>query len=606
MSGPVWQEFAGNMRIGALTGMIGGVILGLLFAAATLALNPILLGSSRDVVVLTLGLVLVYGVFCLALGLIGALGKTAIFARTGQHVSDTKTAAFVTGAVFFTICAVYGYSWCRWHRIGGLGPEGHAGTEQIPIVLTILAVAALLARLMTYAFYLLIVFFKKPERRQPGDLTKAFLVLAYMSVAFAIFLTVLRLTRPDSVPAVALKQEDIVETAPMRVLAIDGLGSTDLQRLSGRGLLDPLEGYLRGNAAEVAWPGHDIAPAIWTEVATGRPLEGHGISGYQAQVVRGLSRSFTVGPNQVGLFQLFQDVLPFFRLTRPVPLRSSMRGSKGLWNIATDAALTTAVTNWWVSWPAERVLGVVISDHTYLRLQVEAGNGLRSEGETYPGSLLAEVAGFADAENETVASAVETFETLGLPGDVLQSDVFYARAAMHVLGTVEPHLWMLHLPGPDVVRRLLLRDVHDPVERKRRLDVALDTYASTIFPILAPLGAELGVRTVWLSLPGTPLPGEDARQGRIVVSSPERTAPNSELPEVHLPDLAPTFLWLLGLPFSEDMPGSVRTDFADADTLGPPRSVVSYGGLKPPDEPFESSVTDPARLELLRSLGYID
>src|SRR5690606_18576787 len=150
----------------------------------------------------------------------------------GRSLSDTKTAAFVTGAVFFLITGTYGYLWCRWHRIGGLVPEHAPTMANLGTLLAIAAVAVLLARLLTYAFYLLIVHFKKPERRQPGDMRKAFFVLVYMAGAFAIFLVVLQLTRPGMMRLSGLNREDIVESdTPVLFLGIDGLGRSDLERL---------------------------------------------------------------------------------------------------------------------------------------------------------------------------------------------------------------------------------------------------------------------------------------------------------------------------------------------------------------------------------------
>ncbi|MEZ4654231.1 MAG: alkaline phosphatase family protein [Candidatus Eisenbacteria bacterium] len=442
------REARNNLRVGLLTGLLGGVLLGLLFATATFALNPELLDSVKDVLVLSLGLQAVYAVFCLALGLLGALGKTILFAFTGRSLSDTKTAAFVTGTVFFLITMTYGYLWCRWHRIGGLVPEHRPTMAELPVLLVVAAVAVLLARLLTYAFYLLIVHFKKPDRRQPGDMRKAFFVLLYMVGAFVIFLVVLQLTRPGENHFAGLSREDVVAVDhPVVLLGIDGLDRSDVERMLGAGRLSS---FARGAKAAVTVGGQPIPPVAWTLVATGRTLEAHGIVDYQAQLVRGLSRPFTVSPNQVGLFQLFQDVLPFFRLTRPVPMRSYMRGSKGLWNIASDAGLESAVVNWWVSYPAEKVQGRMVSNQTFLRLVLEgkagresghnsrpddpdvggssvgagSGSGMRSgsgsdgtkitdpsarsedphgplrlegQGETFPSSLLQELAPLADA-----------------------------------------------------------------------------------------------------------------------------------------------------------------------------------------------------------------
>lgn len=626
----IGAEFVNNLRVGLLTGSIGGVLLGLLYGAATLVLNPELLHSVRDVLVLVAGLGLVYAAFCMALGFLGAVAKTALFVRSGQSLSDTKTAAFVTGAIFFAISALYGYQWCRWHRLGGLSPEGHPGLEDLPIVVAILAVAAFLARLLTYAFYLLIVHFKKPERAQPGDLRKAFLVLAYMAGAFAIFVLALRLGS-SSAGSVDLNVEQIRPLdAPLRVLSIDGLSAADTEFLARSGRLGELGTLLHGGQADVHGVTEPIAPVTWTRVATGRRLEAHGIVDYQAQVVRGLSRPFTVGPNQVGLFQLFQDVLPFFRLTRPVPMRSYMRGSKAIWNVATEAGRSCAVVNWWISYPAEEVHGTVVSDQARLRLEAELGlstastgsldparmRAIRPQGETYPGSLLLEIAPLSVPDSASVPAlqdATRRLAALGLPREVIASDLFHARVALHLLERDTPDLWMLHLPGPDVLRRLLRRQIDEPRAREAAFREAADAYWSVLGPVLRPLadvanddGRTSPARTIWLSLPGWPLADEDAAVGRLVITGPgSRGTP---LAPMELEEICPTLLWLLGLPYSAEMPGRPRTEvLTESAHLAAPVEVARFGPLRPPRNlPPTDPGMDRARLELLRSLGYID
>lgn len=638
------REAANNLRVGLLTGLLGGILLGLLFGTATLALNPQLLESLTDVVILVLGLQAVYAVFCIALGLIGAFGKTAIFSFTGRSLSDTKTAAFVTGAVFFLITGTYGYLWCRWHRIGGLVPEHAPTMANLGTLLAIAAVAVLLARLLTYAFYLLIVHFKKPERRQPGDMRKAFFVLVYMAGAFAIFLVVLQLTRPGMMRLSGLNREDIVESdTPVLFLGIDGLGRSDLDRLlrdssrASTGERNWTDGLANGARARVEIAEATIPPATWTLLATGRSLEAHGIVDYQAQMVRGLSRPFTVNPSQVGLFQLFQDVLPFFRLTRPVPMRSYMRESKGLWNMATDAGLESVIVNWWVSWPAEKIQGRMVSNQTYLRLKMSGATEraptaplirLAPEGETYPGSLLQELAPLANARfgevgSDSAAVASDTagrtraslqrasavLTELGIPMEAIESDYFYARATAHLLRTGRPQLCMLYLPGPDVLRRLIDRNVADPQERRAAWLRALDAYWSVLDPVLdRAFDASPGRRRILLALPGSPFPGDPLESGVLAASGPG-IAPGEIAEPFPLVDFAPTVLWLLGLPHSEEMDGAPRTDLlqpAAAEALGEPRVIASYGRLEQDDRPTPSGELDEPMLELLRSLGYLD
>jgi len=631
------EELRNNLRVGLVTGGFGGLLLGFLFAAATLALNPQLLQSFRDILVVLLGLQLVYGVFCLSLGVVAALGKTLWFTFTGQKVSGTKTAAFITGAVFFLISAIYGFHWCRWHRIAGLAPEEVPTRSELPILLTIIAVSILLARLMTYAFYLLLIHFKKPERRQPGDLRKALLVLLYMGGAFTLFIGVLHFSQSAEKRFSGLNVDDISKrVAPVRLVGIDGMDERDVERLCGLDLLDWGTPCLDATTAPVLIGQRErqIAPLAWTVVATGQPLEAHGIVDYSAEVVRGLSRPFTVRPNQVGLFQLFQDVLPAFRLTRSMPMRSYMREAKGLWNMADDGGLETTVVNWWVSWPAERIRGAVVSDRTYLRLQNrerESGDVSGSDYETYPASLLSELQPFAT--DPIAAGATETasvrrskparerpsirfapnaatlalFAELEIPRTVLDADVFNARAALHLWKTKTPDLWILHLPGPDVLRRVLSRRIADPRVRQASYDRALEAYWETLGPILAEAyRSTVGYRAI-LTLPGWPLSPARGQRGTLSLTGP--SVLTGDHPEIAIGEIAPTVLWLLGLPSSEEMSHPPRIGFFEPALIDsfPPRQIHSYGALETRAlERIAAGDMDRERIELLRSLGYID
>lgn len=619
------EEARNNLRVGLLTGLIGGLILGFLFSAATLTLNPELLGSARDVLVLVIGLQVVYVAFCLALGLLGALGKTLIFSRTGRKLSDTKTAAFITGAVFFLITGFYGFVWCRWHRIGGLDPETGPAMADLPMLVTIAAVAALLARLMTYAFYLLIVHFKKPERRQPGDLRKAFFILVYMAGAFGVFVVFLRLTAEPVVAGPGLTQEEVhAPQGQVLLLAIDGMGLSDLQALRAQDLFPWPSVYDGGAAQAVAVPRHTVPPVTWTVVATGQGLESHRIVDYQAQVMRGLSRPFTVSPNQVGLFQLFQDVLPWFRLTTPVPMRSYMRGAKALWNIATDAELETVLTNWWITWPAERIQGRVVSDLAYVRLSGQARDDV--DRETYPSSLLTELrpfvearpAGLDDAEFAALQTCLATFRRLGLPEDIVQSDLFYALSARELLHRETPDLWMLHLPGPDVLRRVFAR--HPAAQRSAAdFDAALHAYWRVLAPVLSACAsvATPPAYKVCLALPGYAYPAERQEDGWLGVLGPGGPSPQGSSPQpdpartgepLALTDIAPTILWLLGLPASREMDGAPQPGLitAHGDSLPEIRWIDGYGRPAAGEPPRASGPLDKEMLERFRSLGYID
>jgi hypothetical protein len=666
------EELGNNLQIGLGAGLIGGALLGFLAAAATLALNPVLLRSFGDVIRLLLGLQFVYAIGCLALGLIGASIKTLVFLATGRQLSDTKTAAGVAGFAFFLLGALYGFSWCRWHEIGGLAPDSPLRFRDLPVLLAIALVAALLARLMAYAFYILIVYVKKPELRRPGDLRRTGFVLFYMAIVFALSVAVMRFTSKPPAAQSGLTRETIHPTGrQVRLLGTDGMDAEDVRWLRSRGHLGWAERLLQGVRAAVEVPAGGVPPMVWTIVATGKDLAAHGVVDYQTQVVKGLKTTLRIGPNQVGIFDLFHTVLPFFHMTRSEPIKSYMRESKGLWNMAAEARLRVVAVNWWVSWPAERVRGAVVSDHAWLKLtgpiaaeeagaeasaasqtaaraaasvlipedgMVGAMTPLRPDGEplllereTWPPRLLMELSPLAGLDGADslprlelsdslcarygpppAPEALAVFRRVGLPIDILRSDLFYAQSAALLLDRENPDLWMLHLPGPDILRRVLQIRYPRPAEREAARREALEAYWATLDPAVAACvrsreDGNRDTRLLWLTLPGKPWPDADAgpRAGMLAVTGGGGNASGRMLPSpVQLSEIAPTVLWLLGLPVARDMDGSPRTDALAADAEGV-RWIASYGRQQAEGLEQAAGTLDQEMLERFRSLGYI-
>lgn len=670
------RELANNLQIGLATGLVGGGLLGFLGTAASLALNPGLLGSAGNVVRLLIGLQIVYGLLCLGLGLAGAAAKTLFFVATRRSISDTKTSAFAAWTVFFLIGGLYAFSWTRWQKIGGLAPGEPVTVAQIPVLLAVAAVSAILSAVTAYAFYLLIVHVKKPERRRPGDLRRAFLILLYMAGAFVVFLAVARVTSKRPATEGGLTRDAIhPQGRAVALFAIDGLDEGDLDRLQAAGRIGWAARIRQGMRGTLAAPETPVPPMDWTLAATGQSLASHGITDFQAQVVRGLPVPVAIGPDQLGLFELAQNVLPFLRLTRSIPVKSWMRETKGLWNMASDAGKRTVVVNWWVSWPAERVRGAIVSDHAWLKLAGEVptidgddpesrariaarvaasvqtpgpgmegalspvrpdGQPLLLERETWPNTLLLELAplawsgtaagpaGIAETrefapDDSSLHEALITFDRLGIPRDVLRADLFHARAAAWLFDRDDPALWMLHLPGPDIIRRVLAKRDLPPAPRERARQEALEAYFRAVDPALEPLVAGIvpgvapdsaaGRLALLLTLPGLPWPDAPPRtSGALALAGPGIEGGAAAGP-VELAEVTPTVLWLLGLPVGRDMAGAPRLDLvpgALAGRLSPVRSIPTWGRQETEGLQQAASSLDAEMLERFRALGYIN
>jgi predicted AlkP superfamily phosphohydrolase/phosphomutase len=96
------------------------------------------------------------------------------------------------------------------------------------------------------------------------------------------------------------------------------------------------------------------SPLLWTSIATGKLPEKHGIRAYR--------------DNQTGVINIAQG---------------NSRITKTFWNILSDSGIRVGVVNWWVTWPAEKINGYIVSDK-YRRT--------RSRNQlTYPPNLINEL-----------------------------------------------------------------------------------------------------------------------------------------------------------------------------------------------------------------------
>jgi hypothetical protein len=599
-------ELRNNLLIGVSIGVIGGGAVGLLMTVTTLFLNPGFLGSFRDLLVLTAALTGVYVVLALALGLAGALLKTALYLVVRRRLSDTKTAAFAMGSFFFLLVAIYGISWCRWNGVGGANREEWFTLRALPVYLVVLATSLVLSRLFTYAMYVLVVYWKKPHLAKPGDWKKAFFVLAYVAAFTLVFMVVMRATTTPPRGEGGLHPADVAPWGEsVAVLGLDGM---TLERLEGmiRDMDAPvLQVFLREAARIRLDPGEGLIPPIqWTSLVTGQTYRRHGIADYKVETLRGLRSPLIVRPGQVGLYEAFNHVLPFFRLTRSLALRSQMRQTKALWNLMTEVGRRSLVVGWWATWPAEKIRGAMISDHSYLtlrRLLRERGGGGwgpetrdRLDGETYPPTLLLELAPIMeDSLREAPA---------GIPLGLLNTDRFHLQAALALQASVHPDLTLLYLPGPDVIKRMLARE--DPEGWRSRFPRRARAYLETL---LRPLEAYLETPATYHVLIVLPGWKEEAADGWMLLRGPGIRS-GEEIPGRHgLPEAAATLIHLLGLPVAWDLGGgpvleALQPEFAAARPL---REVETYGYRTATLAAPAQGSPDEEMLERLRSLGYI-
>src|SRR5262245_29652698 len=148
------------------------------------------------------------------------------------------------------------------------------------------------------------------------------------------------------------------ENAPIYIIGLDGASWNLIDPIMKTGKLPHLR-KLRENGTWAAlsstYPAHSAF--LWTTIATGKTKEKHGIG------------DFTVKQGE-----------------SETPSTGNMRRVKAFWNILSDRNIPVSVVNWWVTWPPDKVNGLMVSDR-YRMGKYRQNN----EDVTYPPALKNEL-----------------------------------------------------------------------------------------------------------------------------------------------------------------------------------------------------------------------
>ena len=366
-----------------------------------------------------------------------------------------------------------------------------------------------------------------------------------------------------------------------------------------------------------------LSPVVWTTIATGKTPEEHHIGHFVAR------------NEQTG---------------EQLPVTSQMRQVKAIWNIFSDAGRKVDVVGYWATWPAETVNGAIVSDHTcYHFLFGEGVTGAPDDtGTVYPpelektiaplvrrpGDLKPEdVAPFVHVSADEFARPFEFNDDLSQFKWALATAESYRRIGLQLWQTQHPDLLMVYIEGTDSTAHLFghlfraqglagelaaqQQRFGDAVEQMYHYaDAILGEYLKAIddhttLVVLSDHGFELGV------LQEDPSKTRDMRRVSeqyhrlegILYLYGNHVKAGARIDQPAILDVTPTLLALGGLAPARDMRGRVLREALDlkpeARTMlsyeSGPRLAAASGG-----EPKHDEKVDPAVLEHLRSLGYLN
>ena len=429
------------------------------------------------------------------------------------------------------------------------------------------------------------------------------------------------------------------------LLAVDGLSFPLIQKWVALGHLPTINGLIKRGCSGLLKP---FAPSnsavIWTSVMTGMNPRKHGIDSFIHYKIgeRVISKTAVKRMLRCGARPLFR-LMKKKGYIQDASFSLPMIQQKMLWELFAQENRNVGVINWWFSWPAIQVPGFIISDRIhYWRLhERSSGSSLPEAHLVYPKSLLDKMKSLVVNPFDIAYDIYERFMRLGR-SDIdqmknshykrhqLMSEFKYLyaqdesvrRLALFCLDKfAQPDFFALYFRGIDIISHCALkyaegnRDSSITDEEAERFGETVHEYYqyldATLGEIIDSLSPDTTIMVVsdhgFEKEPDGRFGHRKTRPSGLFMLSGLQIKQGLVLTGASLYDIAPTLLYLAGLPLSQEMDGSLLKGCIDEPFLNahPVQSISSYGiperktevGLAEDDEEIK---------ERLRALGYID
>lgn len=583
-------------RMSLRIGLLAALLLGPAAAIGVASRLPGLISGPRDAIVVTLYLAAIFGAAATL-----ASWAVSLAVRTAARNASASTARRIgifAGTLTGIASLVYLTLW--WGATGGAVWSSPVRT------LVALAGAVAVSLLLGHAVAVSALALLAREERGLEDLrapaTSWPLLLAAGGLAFLAASGLLAASAtPRGSTAAEVPDMAVVPTGQrVLVLGMDGFDRRLFEEVSSTGALPHLSRLLRHARIAEPMPREADPAAVWTTVATGVRPDEHGVTALELRRLAGVQGSVESGSRSAAI-RAVGAVTDLLQLTRPSAATAIDRRHKTMWEVAADKGLNAAVVNWWATWPATGTRATVISDRAPLRLE----RGGAQSAEIAPAALYeplrARWPAIVALARELASQADESVRRSAW---LDAEQVLVARDPL--LGA--PDLLAVYLPGLDIAQHALLQRGGEgplpPSILAARLEI-LRGYYRYLDRIVGELLGEAGDDSVIVTVTHPGRVGGDARAS-IAISGEVASAPHGAM-RTSLLDVAPTTLYLLGVPISNEFAGrplldSLRPDFIERH---PVREVASYGRYAADAPPGEGAPLDREMMERLRSLGYI-
>ena len=418
---------------------------------------------------------------------------------------------------------------------------------------------------------------------------------------------------PVAPPApVPLAGETVAPLRRVTLIGLDGMGPEQLHSGVATGSLPAFAQMLRrGAGGPLGTLRPTQGPPVWTTIVTGRRPRDHGVKSFVTYRLRGSDTPFDLLPRGA-----FVGLLERARLVSTTAVTSASRRRRALWNALNAFGIPTGIVRLWGTFPPERVQGFMLSNYFHLLHREPA----RAAESLHPRDLLPEVQARVVDPGDVDPALVSEFVDLSVevPGDhlpwrrelverALAPDLTYQRAGAVLKAAYDPPFFATYFYGLDVVGHAFMRyaqpdrfgDVR-PAE-VRRYGRVVDRYAALLSQWVGEAMRSLRPGEVLIVVSGygmEPVPlwrrAMEALRGDALRSGTHAGAPDGFLLAVgdgvkpgatprgaSILDVAPTILYLMGLPVARDMEGRVMTEILDDEftRAHPITFIPSYESL---------------------------
>lgn len=328
-----------------------------------------------------------------------------------------------------------------------------------------------------------------------------------------------------------------------------GIDALDWKLLDQLILDDTVPNFIKlkqnGTSAKINTNDRGGSAVYWTTIATGQLRHKHGIRGF-----------VTKAPDN-----------------ETIPFTSNMRKSKAFWNIFSEYDFSVGVVGWYVSWPAEKINGFMISSY----YAIEDTEQLTWKGTiyedtphmVYPEELKEEVDGYIltagerylhNLRNIIKPSALKKeYRVVHETKWSFLSDEIFHEIGINLYLKRKPQVFAIYFQCLDVVgHRFTFPEKERQKESNLNFGNVQKNYYLYTDKILGQYIRAADSNTIIIVVADHGLrEGHHTNNGVFMISGP-RIKRNVWSPKpINLTDILPTMLYIMGLPIAKDMDGEL-------------------------------------------------